>query len=176
MNLIDQWGLEANRLDTLDGPPLGEVTIFGRYYPSVGSNMSTNDWNSIIGYSPNTDTGEWSTPFIPYVPEGGGASGGNRISSNKSSRKVDPKTIQQIRLLMEFLKKYGIIYFRLVYLYITKMRKYVGSRAFRPTFYYIHICLRHLFPPPLHSFYSYSCLLYLSHQKLSLLNQKNKES
>ena len=106
MNLIDQWGLEANRLDTLDGPPLGEVTIFGWYYPSVGSNMSTNDWNSIIGYSPNTDTGEWSTPFIPYVPEGGGASGGNRISSNKSSRKVDPKTIQQIRLLMEFLKKY----------------------------------------------------------------------
>ena len=106
MNLIDQWGLEANRLDTLDGPPLGEVTIFGRYYPSVGSNMSTNDWNSIIGYSPNTDTGEWSTPFIPYVPEGGGASGGNRISSNKPSRKVDPKTIQQIRLLMEFLKKY----------------------------------------------------------------------
>lgn len=38
--------------------------------------------------------------------KGGGASGGNRISSNKSSRKVDPKTIQQIRLLMEFLKKY----------------------------------------------------------------------
>ena len=107
MNLIDQWGLEANRLDTLDGPPLGEVTIYGRYYPGVGSNISTNDWHTIIGYTPNTDTGEWSTPFIPYAPpEGGGASGGNRISSNKSSRKVDPKTIEQMRFLTEFMKKY----------------------------------------------------------------------
>lgn len=38
--------------------------------------------------------------------KGGGASGGNRISSNKSSRKVDPKTIEQMRFLTEFMKKY----------------------------------------------------------------------
>lgn len=31
---------------------------------------------------------------------------------------------------------YGIIRFNLVSLYITKIRKYVGSRALRPTFSY----------------------------------------
>lgn len=30
----------------------------------------------------------------------------------------------------------GIIHFRLAYLYITKIRKDVGSRALRPTLYY----------------------------------------
>ena len=34
------------------------------------------------------------------------------------------------------IKKNGIIHFRLAYLYITKIRKDVGSRALRPTLYY----------------------------------------
>ena len=34
------------------------------------------------------------------------------------------------------LYNYGIIHFNLASLYITKIRKYVGSRALRPTFYY----------------------------------------
>ncbi len=37
---------------------------------------------------------------------------------------------------MKKLNKYGIIHFNLASLYITKIRKYVGSRALRPTFYY----------------------------------------
>lgn len=36
----------------------------------------------------------------------------------------------------EYIKTFGIIHFNLAILYITKIRKDVGNRALRPTFYY----------------------------------------